>query len=323
MRQPTDTLAELLKNVTINRFGFLLEAREPLRLPRFKGSTLRGAFGWAFKSICCSKPETNCAGCEFSQACIHSYVFETSPPEDSEMMRLYPAVPHPFVIEPPATHRETFASGSKIGVTLILIGRAREYLPYFVLAFREMGEIGLGRGRGKYSLQSVECADNQPIAPIYHHSSTTIHECPPPLSISALPGPTSASRISLAFETPTRVMFEGHLSSRPEFHILIRTLLRRISAISYFHCGMSLDLDYSLLVERSRQVTLAKYDICWHDWQRYSNRQRTAMKMGGFIGSASYEGPWQEFWPLIKLGELLHIGKGASFGLGKYSISTE
>jgi CRISPR/Cas system endoribonuclease Cas6 (RAMP superfamily) len=44
------------------------------------------------------------------------------------------------------------------------------------------------------------------------------------------------------------------------------------------------------------------------------------MKLGGFTGQITYSGEIQEFIPYIKLGEIIHIGKNTSFGLGKYVI---
>jgi CRISPR/Cas system endoribonuclease Cas6 (RAMP superfamily) len=44
------------------------------------------------------------------------------------------------------------------------------------------------------------------------------------------------------------------------------------------------------------------------------------MKMGGFVGKVDYQGNLAEFFPLLKLGERVHVGKGTAFGLGKYEI---
>ncbi len=44
------------------------------------------------------------------------------------------------------------------------------------------------------------------------------------------------------------------------------------------------------------------------------------MKMGGFIGDITFEGNSEPFMPLIKAGEVLHVGKGTGFGLGKYEV---
>ena len=120
--------------------------------------------------------------------------------------------------------------------------------------------------------------------------------------------------------TPTRLKFDGKLSPSLEFHILLRNLLRRISLLSYFHCGQELDLDFKGLIEKSREVAVTKSDLTWYDWERYSNRQDTKMMMGGFIGSVTFKGDFEEFMQLLLLGRYVHVGKGTSFGLGKYEI---
>ena len=44
------------------------------------------------------------------------------------------------------------------------------------------------------------------------------------------------------------------------------------------------------------------------------------MKMGGFMGEIAFEGDIEPFMSLIKAGEIIHVGKGTGFGLGKYII---
>jgi CRISPR-associated endoribonuclease Cas6 len=130
----------------------------------------------------------------------------------------------------------------------------------------------------------------------------------------------SASTLHLNFLTPTRLKFNGHLSSTLEFHILIRNLLRRISLLSYFHCGKELELDFKGMIERAQAVKVKESNLTWVDWERYSNRQEEKMKMGGFTGSAAFAGDVEEFSQLLMIGEQIHVGKGTSFGLGKYRL---
>ncbi|MEK7699374.1 MAG: hypothetical protein AAB332_03125, partial [Planctomycetota bacterium] len=121
-----------------------------------KGAVFRGGFGYAFKKVVCVVKGKPCDSCLLKQKCIYSYIFETPPPDDTEILRLYPKVPHPFVIEPPITEKLVFAPGEALSFHLILIGNAIDYLPYFIYTFTEFGKQGIGTGRGKYDLVQVE-----------------------------------------------------------------------------------------------------------------------------------------------------------------------
>jgi len=60
--------------------------------------------------------------------------------------------------------------------------------------------------------------------------------------------------------------------------------------------------------------------LYWYDWERYSSRHKVRMKFSGLMGTITYSGNIEEFLPLIFLVSYIHIGKGISFGLGKYKI---
>jgi CRISPR/Cas system endoribonuclease Cas6 (RAMP superfamily) len=81
-----------------------------------------------------------------------------------------------------------------------------------------------------------------------------------------------------------------------------------------------LNLDFKGLIESSKEIKFEKENLSWFDWERYSNRQDTKMMMGGFTGSIVFKGDFEKFIPFLILGEYIHVGKGTSFGLGKYEI---
>jgi len=59
----------------------------------------------------------------------------------------------------------------------------------------------------------------------------------------------------------------------------------------------------------------------WHDWTRYSGRQKESMKMGGLLGDLRLHGlGLSTFWPALWHGQWVHLGKGTSFGLGVYRV---
>ncbi len=110
--------------------------------------TLRGGFGHAFRRIICALKDKECTDCLLRQQCVYAYVFETPIPADAQIMRKYTAAPHPFILEPSTNSRKSYRKGEDLSFGLTLIGRAADYLPYFIYAFEELGRIGIGKGRG-------------------------------------------------------------------------------------------------------------------------------------------------------------------------------
>ncbi len=288
-------------------------------LPSYKGSTLRGGFGHAFKRVVCALKSKECAGCLLKGRCVYAYVFETPPPEGTKMMRKYASAPHPFVIEPPPERRRGYIPGEEITFGLTLIGRAIDYLPYFVYAFDELGRIGIGRGKAGFELVDVVCNGEG----IYDAGTRTLGSySSSDLNIS-FPAPSGAvsEPLTLRFLTPTRIVYGGRLTFDLEFHVLVRNLLRRLSLLSYFHCDAEpADWDFREIIRKAESVRVKSRSLGWHDWERYSARQKTRMKMGGFVGEATFEGDTGPFMDLVRAGEVLHVGKGTAFGLGRFMI---
>jgi len=308
----------VLSHIKVSSFLFHLEPIEPIELPPYKGSTLRGAFGHCFKKVICVLNKKDCNICDLKSCCVYMYVFDTKLPKKAKMMRKYETIPHPFVLTPPLTKKRVFYPEEKIEFSLTLIGKARQYLPYFVYTFKKMGEIGIGKAKGRFRLKEVLSLNGDKYTKIYDANEGTLKEFEDTY-VSFGKG-KGLEKIALKFLTPTRIKYSGRFVSELEFHILIRALLRRISALSYFHCGKELDLDYKGIIQSATTVKSLRRKLFWYDWQRFSNRQNTHMKMGGFMGEIEFEGDIERFYPLIALGEYIHVGKGTSFGLGRYEI---
>ncbi|NTU41975.1 MAG: CRISPR system precrRNA processing endoribonuclease RAMP protein Cas6 [Nitrospirales bacterium] len=301
-------------------FSFTLIPKETMILPAYKGSTLRGAFGHTFRRIVCVGKAKDCADCILRERCVYSYVFETPPPAGTKMMRKYEAAPHPFVIEPPPERRRGYRPGEEIRFGLVLIGRAIDYLPYFIYTFDEMGKRGLGSENARFSLTSVESGGRA----IYDGETKKLSAFDPQaISLDSNDAMDSTSRnIRLSFVTPTRFVINGQNTMDLDFQTLTRILLRRLSLLYYFHCGGDPSpWDFRGIIERAGEVKVSEKNLRWWDWERYSNRQETKIKMGGFVGESAFEGDLGPFMPLLRAGEVLHVGKGTGFGLGKYEIN--
>lgn len=312
-----------MENFRCLRLSALVRATRRIQLPAYQGGTLRGSFGHALKGISCAMPGRPCESCLLKSTCVYSYAFETPPPSDSRMLRKYPYAPHPFVLDCQTTGEGTYEPGETFSFGLTLVGRAAEYLPYFVYAVMRMGETGVGRGRGSYRVERVVALDGGGRkGPVVYENE--VLEPPGDLlrwdDALRLAEPLPSDRLALRFLTPLRVKYQGSLCDDPQFHVVVRNLLRRLSSLSYFHCGERLDLPFADLIRGAEGVRMVEGRVRWHDWTRYSGRQKGTMKMGGVLGEAVYEGDLEPFLPLLAAGSWVHVGKGTSFGLGKLGL---
>jgi hypothetical protein len=317
----------MLDKLKIAKYRFVLEPLEPMSLPPYKGATLRGGFGQAFKRMACSRPQPGgtCQGCPERDHCAYSYVFETPVPPDSEVLRTHSAVPRPFLFEPPLDDKTEYGLGDELAFGLVLTGRGIDYLPYFILAFKALGDVGLGRGRARFQLKQVWARD--PLGPwetlIYHGPSDALRNAEMTASSAEIEGVAAAlpdHELSVRFLTPTCLKHAGEMAREPAFHVLVRALLRRVSSLCYFHCGERWETDYKGLVARAQEVETVEAAARWQGWERYSSKQDRRIGMGGVVGKMRYAGPLASFRWLLVLGSVVHVGKGCVFGNGQYTV---
>ena len=123
------------------------------RLPAYLGSTVRGLFAASFRHLVCVTQASVCDGCLLLHRCPYPYVFETLPPPDfpDVLQKRFRQAPRPYIFEVPTTYtgEETLELG------LVLVGRALDFLPYFLYVVQETGKRGLGRAQVPYRLLSV------------------------------------------------------------------------------------------------------------------------------------------------------------------------
>jgi len=311
----------------LGMYSLTLEARERLTLPTYKGSVLRGGFGYAFKQGVCVQPDRpHCTGCPLAATCVYAAVFEPAPPADSAVLRKNAAIPTPFVIEPPPEARHAYAAGELLNFRLILVGQALGYLPHFLVAFRNLGELGLGEQRGRFRLQQVAAihpwqdmsetlyADDR----LHTLSQLTVTETEVATQAQKLP----ETPLDIHFLTPTRLQNAGQLVREgPPFAVLVKALLGRISSLAYFHCRTRWETDFRTWIDRAEAVQIEEAATGWDDWGRFSSRQQQHINMGGLIGHNRYQGQLAPYRALLTLGTLLHVGKGTVFGNGKFTVT--
>lgn len=316
-----------LPTLPLARYTFTLRMAEATTLPAYKGGLLRGGFGMTFRRSVCAYPQLPpCADCLLKQRCAYPPIFEPTPPADSEVLRTHSDIPRPFVLMPPTDRRTTYAAGDPLAFDLILIGSAIESLPYFIVTFQRLGEIGLGRTRAKYNLEEVTDQNLQSgiRTPLLQAGAIVTPTLPPGAAATQIYRaqlPVAGRQATLTFETPTALKHQDRIGQgAPPFHVLIRTLLRRVSSLSYFYGGQQWAIDYRGWIARAESVDVAAAKVQWVNRSRYSTRQQQRTDLSGIIGRVTYRGDLAPFLPFLQLGGLVHVGKNAVFGNGRYRV---
>lgn len=310
----------------VGRYFFHCRFISPAALPAFKGSMLRGAFGHALKRVVCALHRKSCADCLLSATCVYSLIFEphTIPPDKDKNTTKTSLRPHPYVLQPPADHGRAFGEGDAFTFGLTLFGTANDYLPHIVYAVEQMGETGLGRdvdkGQGRFALAAVETEG----ATLYDGEKKILHQGLPLQHSELQPPPVDpVSSLTVRLLTPLRLKHDNRFQQTLPFHLLIRAALRRIASLEETFGQGEPQLDYRGLVRRAEQVVTKESDCRWLDIERYSNRQKTGMLMGGLQGTLVYEGELGEFLPLLRYCEKTHLGKQTAFGLGRVEVGKD
>jgi hypothetical protein len=299
------------------RFDLRMEgARESL--PRFLGSTLRGVLAASFRTLACETRREQCDGCWLLQRCPYAYVFET-PVDDqvpAEILSRFDQMPRPYVIRVP---RE-YAGEEWLSVEVVLVGRAGVLVPHLIQALREAGAKGIGARRtARFRIAGATGIEVSPTA-----AGISMRPCAG-LPLTRLDdlraeGDERVRQVTLDFVTPLRVKkFGGYLNdaSRLDFAGLFGLLVHRIEALTAVHCAGKWRAGEELM-QAARDVAVKERRLRFKPLWRYSNRHGRPMPLHGLVGSIRFEGDLGPFMPLLRAGEILHVGAGCDLGLGCY-----
>lgn len=315
------------------RLRATLSAAAPARLPPFKGSLLRGAFGHSLRRmVCVMGPRQPCPSCNLRRSCIYPRLFETLiEGEPPPFLRGLATAPRPYVFEPQTDERRDYSLGDSLRFDLLLVGQAVELQGYAALAIERMARGGLGARRAPFRLDRLQYlgADRTFLDGWDGQRRCWCVEAPAILA----GGEAAAARVgsgadetvppeqvTLRFLTPTRILVRKRPVTEPPFRLLAFQMLRRILELLHFHVpGTELEWDLRPLLEKADAIETV-HRLTWRDWNRFSNRQQRKVTLGGFLGEMTLQGDLGPFEGLLRTAEIIHIGKGTTLGMGKFEL---
>lgn len=323
----------------IARYRFSAVVQQPLPLPIYAGSLLRGQFGAALRDVACMTRAPTCPGCPLLQTCPYTRIFEAPPPpKGAHALQNFSQIPNPYVLEPPTPGARVLAAGELLQFNLVLVGHAINQLALIVFAVQRLLHKGLTRERIPAELQQVDYLPGaaQAAQPIWQAAQPTLlaHAATLPpidaISIAICPENKRATgqkdaQITLHIHTPMRLQNQGKPLGIGQLtpHALIATLARRVSLLMECHAGQSGWGDAAKAITHLSDTLTDTQDLRWFDWTRYSSRQQQAMTLGGVLGTWTLHGSApaiDQIRPWLALGQWLHVGKNASMGMGGYTL---
>ncbi|WP_169940364.1 CRISPR system precrRNA processing endoribonuclease RAMP protein Cas6 [Campylobacter sp. RM15925] len=255
--------------------------------PFFIGSQIRGAFGYALKSVSCINPSYKCDECFAKDSCLYYDFFE----------------------QKNSYHK--YRLDFKLGVDfydfgIFLLGDISEKLPYIASAvYIMLKKNGLGKDRVKYDnfdifVNGKACFKDDKISLPKEYTNDFISN-------------EYFSDLKINFITPLRIKKDNKFLKNDK--ICLKDILNSIYQRKMKILGKGFEaFPYDIKGE------VLKSSIKYIELTRHSNRQNTNMNMGGLIGHVEINGINKDCLDLLKLGEIIGVGKQTVFGLGKIEV---
>jgi len=303
-------------------YRFILHSEKPAYLGQPLPFIIRSTLGNALKKFTCVLKQQECKECILKNNCIYSQFFEVIPPS-IDCPKWVTEYPKPFAIMCSDPLKMSYKIEEELSFEMALFGKANEFLPYLVIAIKDICGSGIGKKMQNNERATFILSDIfQNNKKIYDKSENLTLN--PPLSLE-LPALTEEAKefnnIEISLLTPLRIKSQNHLSDTLLFYDFFKAVLRRIHALECSFGNDPINIDYEKLLNLANDVATTKSDIKWTDWRRYSGRQKSEMKMGGLTGKMILSGDTPgALVPYLRYVEKTLLGKQTTFGLGKIEV---
>jgi hypothetical protein len=297
------------------------QAEQRCRLPAYKGSTLRGVLGHALRDLSCLALQRDCADCRQPDRCPAGALFDaTRAPHVVSFDQ-----PAPYVVTPPLDEREIYSPGDRLAFGLTLIGKGRAWSSWVVAALARLGGYGLGPFRSTWRLSSLATEGPPGTRTELHPGAELWGQALPVMTGDELNAASLAAcgrvprQAALRFLSPTDFQVRKRRIDHLDGPTLISRLLRRIGSLAETHAGVDLrGYSFAPLLDAAATLRISQQKLVVRGLERYSNRQQQRHPLHGFVGSVLLEDIPPILWPYIAVGQWVHVGKGSTFGMGKY-----
>jgi len=292
--------------------GFKIQLKSEAIFPKFKGSLLRGVLGKSMHDLSCREKDVECNECGSLIRCPYANLFKP------ELILKNQLVTVPFVIFS-EDNKEFLNPEDTIPLQITLLGDFIDYMDYFLKSFHFAGQIGLGHKRAKFDIIKIRVGEEKLI---YKDGKIVGNVGFDRQSLSAINGngwQEPVRKLKIRFLSPVSIFKDKKHIYAPRIEDIIEYLVHRVNRLNksiWRIDGYSLDRG----MFNNGKINVTKYNIHYNKIFK-SKGLGSKVELSGFTGSMDLSGELNSIYPLLKAGEVLHIGSRTSYGLGKYDLS--
>lgn len=265
-------------------------ARDDFVPPFFIGSQIRGAFGYALKSIVCVKNATPCDSCNIAKSCVFFDFYGAQ--------NIY----HNFCLD--------FKLGMpRYDFNIYIFGEAIENAGAILAALHKMlCEVGIESSGKRLCFKDIVIFVNDEFCfggkdikmPLDFRTRFDISD-------------KFKKRVNLTLTTPLRIKKNNIFVRDDSLEIgdIFRSIYKRKLAILGKGRKKMPEFSGAVITKNLHYVEL----------YRKSNAKKVDMNFGGLMGELIIDDLDKDSYGLLKIGELIGTGKQCVFGLGRYKIS--
>ena len=290
------------------KLHFEVEILEDCELPLTKASAIRGGMGQMLLSAHCIR-DRNCETCDFRDDCVVQRIMYS--PFDIKPKFVTEGESAGYVIEC-EDYRTDFEVGDTLTFTIILFGKAIAHFNPLLQAIHALGQVGLGKDRGRFQIVSVTNSRKEPL--LYGNS----------INMGSYDIKTLADYVQyrqkriggnrMLFHSPTSIKSNGQLLKEFDAEAIVRALSRRLYMLDCYE-GIEVnqlwfDNVLPLLGHTERGTTVS----------RYTTRHQQKVHLEGIRGWADFDEVDEDLYLLMLAGEVMHVGKRVSLGFGRYTM---
>lgn len=261
------------------------------------GNVLRGALGILSRRVACRSGCEGAPECPDRATCLYARVFDPAPAVS--LPSGIADIPKPFVFRARHLDASRIEAGDEFSFRLHLFTADPDIPEHLRQTFASLEEHGVGPTRGRVILRNM---------------TATARSC------DLTPRDKSSSKVQVEFLTPTELKGRGKLVDEPHFPALFGRIRDRITTLQTIYGGGAEFADFRGIGKRAEQIRMTSCQIRTTGTTRTSTRTGQTHDLGGFTGTAVYEGELAEFLPWLEAAQYVGVGRQAVWGKGEIHV---